>query len=293
MILTRRERVLGWCFVAPAALFVTVFVIWPTAHMVLTSFRHASWSSTQSGGFAGLSNYTDLFSSPAFRHSLRNTALFAVLVVPLQTALALLFAVWVNGVSVTRRFLRIAVFVPTTISLAVLSILWKLMYEPSGGLLNGLLASVGLSPQPFLTSTHQALPAIVAMSIWQGVGLQMLVFLSGLQQIPKELYEAARLDGAGPWRCFRNVTLPSLAPTTVFVVMVTTILALRLFVQPHLMTGGGPEFATLSIVQYIRETAFLHRDLGLACAAGTVFLVLVLLLTLVLRRLLRAAEVPE
>ena len=293
MILTRRERVLGWCFVAPAALFVAVFVIWPTSHMVLTSFRQASWSGMHGGGFAGLSNYADLLATPTFRHSLRNTALFAALVVPLQTALALLFAVWVDGVGVTRRFLRIAVFVPTTISLAVLSVLWKLMYEPSGGLINGLLTSIGLPPQPFLTSTHQALPAIVVMSVWQGVGLQMLIFLSGLQQIPKELYEAARLDGAGSWRCFRNVTLPGLAPTTVFVVMVTTILALRLFVQPHLMTSGGPEFATLSVVQYIRETAFLHRDLGLACAAGTVFLVLVLLLTLVLRRLLRAAEVSE
>jgi ABC-type sugar transport system permease subunit len=212
----------------------------------------------------------------------------------LQTALALALAVWTNGSAVSRRALRVAVFIPTVISLTVLSVLWKLLYEPASatgaGVFNGLLTSAGLPTQPFLTSPTQAMGAIVAMSIWQGVGLQMMIFLAGLQQIPAQLYEAANLDGAGPWRRFVNVTMPGIAPTAVFVIMVTTIFALKLFVQPFLMTRGGPQGSTLSVVQYIYEMAFLHRDLGLACAAGAVFFVAVGTLAVIQRYLLRGVE---
>jgi ABC-type sugar transport system permease subunit len=168
------------------------------------------------------------------------------------------------------------------------------MYEPAtptgAGLFNGLLTTLGLPAQPFLTGPFQALAALVLMSIWQGAGLQMMVFLAGLQQIPTQLYEAARLDGAGPWQRLRHVTLPGLAPTTVFVVLITTIFALKLFVQPFLMTRGGPQHATLSLVQYVYEAAFFARDLGLACAAGATFLLIVMALTLILRLLARRAE---
>ncbi|UCF34555.1 MAG: sugar ABC transporter permease, partial [Phycisphaerales bacterium] len=180
------------------------------------------------------------------------------------------------------------------LSLTVLSVVWKLLYEPStatgAGLFNGLLTSVHIRPQPFLTSVKQAMPAIAAMSIWQGLGLQMMIFLSALQQVPKELAEAAFLDGAGRWRRFWSVTFPAIAPTGMFVVIVTTVFALKLFVQPFLMTRGGPQGSTISMVQYIYETAFYERDLGLACAAGAIFFVAVALLTLIQRRLTVATE---
>jgi ABC-type sugar transport system permease subunit len=296
MLLTRREKVTGWLFIAPALCLVGLFVIWPTVQMIVASFFHVSWMQGL-GAPAGAGNYEAVLEDPEFRQSLWNTGLFTVLVVPLQTGLALLFAVWVNRPGLSTRLLRICVFVPTTISLAVLSVIWDLMYQPAtatgAGLFNGLLTSVGLPAQPFLTSTKQALPALVVMSVWQGVGLQMMVFLSGLQAIPGQLYEAAKLDGAGAWQRFVNVTLPQVAPTTVFVVMVTTIFALRLFVQPYLMTGGGPQGATRSVVQYVYEAAFHSRDLGLAFAAGSVFFLIVLGLTLLLRWLLGRAEVAE
>jgi ABC-type sugar transport system permease subunit len=291
---TPREILSGYLFILPAVLLIGWFVLWPTLDMLRISLFQPSWFGRDSGEFVGLKNYADLLADPRFRQSLWNTALFTLLTVPLQAGLALALAVWANAPHWRSKWLRAAIFIPTTFSLAVLSVVWELMYRPAtatgAGLLNGLLSSAGLTPQPFLESPAQALPALVVMSVWQGVGLQMLVFLSGLQAIPDQLYEAARLDGAGRWRCFQHVTLPGVAPTAAFVILITTIFSLRLFVQPHLMTGGGPDGATRSVVQYVYEAAFANRDLGLACAAGGLFFLIVLVLTVVLRRLLRRME---
>jgi ABC-type sugar transport system permease subunit len=293
----RREGSIACLFIAPAGLLLAAFVVWPAVNTVRTSLHRATLTGPGLGEYCGADKYRELIDDPQYSRSARNTALFTVLVVPIQSGLALLLAVWANGSAPSRRMLRYAVFAPTVISLTVLAVLWKLMYEPASatgaGLINGLLNSVGLSPQPFLSSARQALPAIVVMSIWQGIGLQMMIFLSGLQQIPTQLYEAAALDGAGAWRRFRHVTLPGIAPTAVFVVMVTTIFALKLFVQPFLMTRGGPEGSTMSVVQYIYETAFYGRDLGLACAAGAVFFVVVAVVAVLQRLLLRSAEVTQ
>lgn len=290
----RREKLIASLFILPACLLIGLFVLYPALAMIHTSVHRQSLTDPHPGAFCGAGNYRAMWDDPDFRRAAANTAYFTVLVVPLQAAIALLLAVWTNGPGWSRRTLRIAAFVPTTISLAVLSVLWKLLYEPAGatgaGLVNGMLSAIGLAAQPFLSSAHQAMLCIVAMSIWQGVGFQMMIFLSGLQTIPQERYEAASLDGAGGWRQFRHITLPGIAPTLAFVVMVTTIFALRLFVQPYLMTGGGPERSTLPVVQYVYESAFLRRDLGLACAAGAVFLAAVTALAAGERLLLRKAE---
>lgn len=294
MLHLRTDRWLAWLFVAPAVVLMGLFVLLPAAAMLGLSFSDASLTLRRAPVWVGLRNYADLARDAGFRHALRNTAVFAVLVTPIQTALALLLALACDGRGFGRRLLRLCVFVPTTLSLAVLSVVWKLLYAPlsadGGGLVNGLLTSLGLPPQPLLTSPSQALYAIVAMSVWQGVGLQMAIFLAGLQQIPRVLYEAAALDGAGRCVRLRHVTLPSLAPTVVFVVLITSVFAFKLFVQPYVMTGGGPQDATRSLVQFIYEAAFRQRSLGLASAAGVVFLVLVLALTLLLRRLMQRYE---
>lgn len=289
-----RERLLAIAFVAPAVMIIAAFVIWPTISMVLTSLRQPLFSDPLGGAFVGAGNYRAVLDDPSFRDALRNTAIFTVAVVPLQTVLALLLAVWVNGPGLSKRVLRACVFLPTTVSLTVLAVLWKLMLEPANpsgsGLINGLLTSAGIPAQPFLTSTQQALPAIVLMSVWQGVGLQMMILLAGLQQIPEQLYEAARLDGAGRVKQFFHVTLPGVAPTAAFVTMITTIFALKLFVQPYLMTGGGPQGSTIAVVQYVYEAAFRGRDLGLACAAAVLFFGGVLVITLAQRWSLRFTE---
>lgn len=291
---SRREKWVAFAFVAPATILIGLFVLLPALNMLLTSTQQQSLTARDGGTFIGIENYRLLAADPAFIQSVRNTAWFALAVTILQTLVALALASWANGPGFSRRFLRWAIFLPTTISLAVLSVLWKLMYEPASatgtGLVNGLIGSVGLPTQPFLTNPHQALPAIVFMSIWQGVGLQMMIFLAGLQSVPAELYEAAQLDGAGRPRRFAHITLPHLAPTVVFVVTITAIFGFRLFVQPFLMTRGGPQGATMSLLQYIYETAFFQRDLGLACAAGVVLFVVVLSLTVLLRWLMRRVE---
>jgi ABC-type sugar transport system permease subunit len=166
-----------------------------------------------------------------------------------------------------------------------------MLYQPADGaamgLINRVIASLGLPAQAWLREPHLALPAIAAMSIWQGVGLQMMVFLAGLQNVSREQLEAARIDGAGAWQRTWHVTIPALRNTIVFVVTVTTILAFRLFVQPYLMTRGGPGDSTRSIIQAIYETTFIAQDLGRACAAAFVFLALVAGLTWLQRAVLR------
>lgn len=287
------ERLSGWTFVLPAVVLIGAFVLAPTLYMAGASFYRSTWQPGDAR-FVGGENYRALVRDEGFQRAARNTGIFTVLVVPLQALFALALALWTNRPQWSARWLRIAVFIPTTVSLAVLSVLWKLMYEPAsatgGGLLNGLLDRAGLPTQPFLASPQQALYAIVAMSVWQGVGLQMMIFLSGLQSIPEQLYEAARLDGASRWRQFLHVSLPGLAPTVVVVVMITTIFALKLFVQPFLMTGGGPQGATRSLVQYVYEAAFLRRDLSLAYAAATLFTLAVLAVAVLQRLAFRRAE---
>lgn len=292
--MARREMLTAYVFVAPAILMIAAFVLWPAAITFHTSLHRTTLTDPGPGEYCGVENYRAVMSDPEFRRSAINTIVFTVLVVPAQTVLALLLAQWTNGPGWASRSLRLAVLIPTMISLTVLSVLWKLLYEPvsatGSGLFNGILTSLHLPPQPFLTSPRQAMPAIVVMSIWQGVGFQMMIFLCALQQIPGQLREAALLDGAGRWRRFCHVTLPGIAPTAAFVVMMTTIFALKLFVQPFLMTRGGPQGSTLSTVQFIYETAFFRRDLGLACAAGAAFFVGVSTIAVVLRRMLRATE---
>jgi ABC-type sugar transport system permease subunit len=182
-------------------------------------------------------------------------------------------------------------FLPVIVSMPVLAVLWTILYQPmhggEGGLINSTLAWVGLPTRAWLTDPNWALPALAFMSIWQGLGLQMMVFLAGLQTVPRELLEAARIDGATAWQRTWAVTLPALRNTVIFVVTVTTILAFRLFVQPYLMTHGGPQNRTLSLVQSIYELTFLNQELGRACAAAVLFLVLVGALTALQRWLVK------
>jgi ABC-type sugar transport system permease subunit len=292
--LIRRERLIGFLFIAPATAVISLFVFWPATNTFITSLHDAPLTQQVLGDYTGWQNYDGVLHDADFARSARNTAIFALLAVPLQTALALFLAVWVNGPGFSRRVLRLSIFIPTTLSLTVMAVLWDLLLQPASatgsGLINGFLQVLHLPTQPFLSSPKQALLCIVAVSVWQGVGLQMMIFLAGLQQIPNVLYESAQLDGANEWNRFWHVTLPALAPTAVFVVMITTIFALKLFVQPYLMTQGGPQGSTISLVQYIYEVAFLERDLGMACAAGAVFFVGVCVIAFLQRLASRWAE---
>jgi ABC-type sugar transport system permease subunit len=284
------SRAAAW-FLLPALLLLAVFVVWPLLRCCWWSLHDTDLLAIQRQRWVGLSQYSDLLRDARFRQAFANTALFAVMVVPVQTLAALLLALWVNRPEAAWRWLRVAFFVPTVVAMPVLAILWTMLYQPASGdtmgPVNAITTALGFEAQAWLFDPGLALPALAFMSIWQGVGLQMMVFLAGLQAAPRDPIEAALLDGANAFRRAWHVTLPALRNTIIFVVSVTTILAFRLFVQPYLMTSGGPAGATRSVIQAIYELTFVSQDLGRACAGALIFLLALGVVTLSTRRAVR------
>ncbi len=278
-------------FLLPALLLLGLFVVWPLVRAFWWSLHAVELLAVDQQRWVGASQYSELLGDERFRRAFGNTALFALMVVPVQTLAALLLALWVNRPEPAWRWLRLAFFVPTVMAVPALSILWTMLYQPAQagqiGLVNVVLRAVGIEPRAWLAEPALALPAIAVMSVWQGVGLQMMIFLAGLQSISREMLEAARLDGATALQRTLFITLPAMRNTLAFAVSVTTVLAFRLFVQPYLMTRGGPNDATLSVVQAIYETTFVAQDLGRASASAFLFLAAVGLVTALTRAVMK------
>lgn len=281
------RRAAPW-FLLPALALLGVFVVWPMLRALGWSFTNADLLDPEHARWIGGENYSSLLGDPRFRRAFGNTALFALMAVPVQTFAAFLLALWVNRPEPAWRWLRVVFFVPVVVSMPVLAVVWTMLYQPAQGaemgLVNAALGWLGIRPQAWLHDPQLALAAIAFMSVWQGLGLQMMVFLAGLQNVSRALLDAARIDGASAVQRVVHVIVPALRNTIGFVVVVTTILSFRLFVQPYLMTRGGPGNSTRSIVQSIYEMTFLDQDLGRACAAALLFLMLVGALTLLQRR---------
>lgn len=273
----------AYALLSPALLVLGLFVIWPLIRSVVWSLQGVGLLNPAAAAWNRGANYSYLLTDPRFRQAFLNTAWFALMVVPLQCLCAFFMALWVNRPERYWRWLRTAFFVPVVVSMPVLAILWTLLYQPvegeQMGLVNAVLTAIGLPTRDWLHNPHWALPALAFMSIWQGVGFQMMIFLAGLQQLDRAQLEAARIDGANAPQRLWYVIVPGMRPHFIFVLTATTILAFRLFVQPYLMTRGGPQDRTLSVIQYIYETTFLNRDLGLASAGAILFLILVALIT--------------
>lgn len=234
-----------------------------------------------------------LAKDPTFLRSIINNFLFALIVVPVQSGLALGLAMLINQKIAGVNVFRTIYFSPVVTSMVVVSVIWTFMYDKQAGLLNQFLTGLSgglLGPFDWLGSPQSALIAIIVMSIWQGVGFQMVIFLAGLQGIPDTLYEAAAIDGAGAWQQFWNVTIPSLRNTIIFVGISTTILAFRLFTQVDVMTNGGPSDATSTVVYHAVEQGFRNQNIGYAAAISVVFFIIVLLIALVQRRVLTGEE---
>ncbi|GAA3367287.1 sugar ABC transporter permease [Streptomyces antimycoticus] len=286
---SRRGRLAAALFSAPAVLLLALFLIFPFVSAVVLSLTNQRLSSPLPVEFTGLENYQRIFTDPEFWRSFGNNTLFAVIVVPVQTAAALALAVLVNRRLPLRLFFRTVYFLPTVTVMAVAAVVWKVLLLPDSGLVNGVLGTLSFGHlQPgWLSSTSWAMPAIVLTSVWQGVGFQMVIFLAGLQAIPASLYEAARVDGANAWQQFRHVTLPGLRNTLVFVINVTAIFAFRLFDQVYMMPQfpGGPTDSTRTMMLQLLQTGYTRRMIGQASAIAVVFFLFVLVVTLVQRRL--------
>jgi multiple sugar transport system permease protein len=284
----RREALAGALMVSPSVLLLIVFFFVPVTLAFVLAFTNARLISP-SIQFVGLDNFTRLFQDPLFWKSLRNTLYFAVVVVPLQSALALLLALLVNIRIRGTNFFRTLYFVPVVTSIVVVSILWQFMYQPDG-LINNMLQSVSfnvIQGADWLNNPATAMPAIIFMSIWQAVGFHMVIWLSGLQTIAPELYEAADIDGAGPWEKFRYVTWPGLRNTRTFILVTISIAALSLFAQVNIMTNGGPLDATTTVVFQAVRIGYQQQQTAYASAISLVFFLLVLTVSLVQRYLTR------
>jgi multiple sugar transport system permease protein len=285
----RHEGRIGTLMVAPAAVLLIVFFFIPVILCFVLAFTNARLIAPEPAHFTGIDNFTRLFSDPVFWASLRNTFYFAVVVVPLQSGFALVLALLINVQMRGVNFFRTMYFIPVVTSIVVVSILWRFMYQPDG-LVNSLLQAVTfnvIQGTDWLNNTATAMPAIMFMSIWQAVGFHMVIWLSGLQTIPEERYEAAELDGAGTWQKFRYVTWPGLRATRTFILVTITIAALSLFAQVNVMTAGGPLNATTTMVFQAVRTGYEQQQTAYASAISLVFFVLVLAVSLVQRYLTR------
>lgn len=283
----RRETVVGYSFVLPAVLLLIVFLLLPFIFAVIFGFTKFNLLRPDKIQFIGLDNYITLFKDKLFYKSLFNTLYFSVIVVPVQSAVALALALLVNNQLKMRNIFRIAYFSPVITSMTVIAILWIYLYNPNEGLVNSALHLFGIPNQPFLRSAGQAMNSIIFMSVWQAAGYQMMIFLAGLQSIPKDLYEASAIDGANKFQQLRFITIPSLYNVIVFVLTITTIQAVKLFTQPYIMTNGGPENSTRTLALLIYQQGFQFRNAGYASAVSVIFFVIVVVISFSMKKFLR------
>ncbi|MEU2614242.1 sugar ABC transporter permease [Micromonospora sp. NPDC007271] len=287
----RREGVAGWGFALPFLLVFAVFMAGPvlaSLAMSFTDLRSADLRDPLGVNPVGLDNYVKLFGDDTFRQAALNTAYFVLVGIPLTMILGLAAAVGLDaGITRFRTFFRVGYYLPVVTSIVAIAVVWRFVLEPDSGLVNTLLGYVGIDGPSWLTDPTTAMPALILMAAWRNLGYLMVIFLAGLQAIPRELYEAAAMDGSGAWSRFRHVTLPLMRPTLLFGGVITGIGYLQFFEEPFVMTQGGPLDRTLSVAFYIYNQ-FGFGNYSYAAAISYVLFVAILVLTLVQFRLLRS-----
>ena len=276
------RRPAGWrnlLFVLP---FQSVY-LWLLVYPLLSGMRLSLYRANLFGGahFIGVENYVRLLRDPTFLQAMGNSLLFVLLCVPALVALALALALALNRAGRFAAFLRSIVFTSSILSVTVLTLIWRQVLTPDGGLFAHLAGFVHHRPVPFFSDPRLVLPSLAFITIWWGLGLPMILFLSALQQLPRSVYEAAALDRATPWTVFRRITLPLLTPTVILVTAYECALQFQLFGQPQLLTEGGPNGASRPLVLFIYETGFNHWDVGYAAAASQILFVLILAFALI------------
>jgi multiple sugar transport system permease protein len=276
-------------FLAPALGLIAVFFLLPIAAALLlslTDFDIYAIGDPSALRWIGFDNYRQVFEHPLFWTALGNTFYFVILGGPLSVGLSLGAALLLNArLTCCRTLFRTIYFLPVVSTLVAVAVVWRALYSPDAGLLNQMLAVFGIQPIDWLGNPNFAMPAIILMAAWKNFGFNMIIFIAGLQAIPDRLYEAARLDGAGSWAQFRYITLPQLAPTFLFVALMTMIGYLQLFAEPYVMTQGGPANATLSLVMLMYQEGFRWWNMGFAAALAFVLFVIILAGTLLQLRL--------
>jgi multiple sugar transport system permease protein len=279
----------GWLFVAPALAILGFFFFLPVAAALFLSFTDfdiyalADYANTR---FVFLRNYAELLRNPLFWKALGNTFYFVLVGGPLSVAVSLAAALAVaSKLTRFKGFFRTVFFAPVVTTLVAVAVVWRYLYHTRYGFVNSALGALGVPPIDWLGDPRWAMPAIILLAVWKNFGYNMVLFLAGIQSIPGELYEAARIDGASTWQQFRRITLPMLAPTFLFVAVITMIGYFQLFAEPYVMTRGGPVQSTVSIVYLMFEEGFKWWNMGAASAVAFVLFAIVLGATLIQLRL--------
>lgn len=282
----QRKLLIG-LFLAPTVIGLGLFTFLPILASVVLAFF--SWDIITPPRFVGLENFADIAADPTIRVSFLNTIGFVVVAVTLQLAVALVLAVLVNTKmpGLLKSFFRSVLFFPLVLSAASVSIIMGYLFNENFGLVNHVLNLLGMADVPWLTSTHGAMIVVVLVYVWQNFGFSFLLFLGGLSSIPKEVYEAAQVDGATGWKQFWRITFPLVSPTTLVASVMAIISALQIFDQPYVLTRGGPGDSTRTAVMVIYESAFKQLEFGRASAIGIVLTVVIMLVTAVQFRLSR------
>jgi len=267
-------------FLAPALVAIGVFFFIPViAAFVLsfTDFDIYALGNLDYARFIGIKNYAQLIGDPLFWKALKNTLYFLLLGGPLSIAVSLVAALMLQSKLVRfKSFFRTAYFAPVVTTLVAVAVVWRFVYHPRFGILNYVLSLLGIGPIDWLGDSQWAMPAIILMAVWKNFGYNMVIFIAGLQNIPDELYEAASIDGAGTLRQFSSITVPMLAPTTLYVSIITMIGYFQLFAEPYVMTQGGPLNSTLSIVLLMYQQGFRWWNMGYSAALAFVLFAFIL-----------------
>lgn len=276
------DNLQGYGFIAIPVLIIALFGLYPAINVFVMSFQKFNMlAGSDNAAFTGISNYLNLIKDETFWHTFKNSFTFTIFVVPIQSLIALCFAVLINQKLKGVEFFRTIFFFPVVMSFVVVSIFWKMIYEPNYGLANTILSFLGIPQQQFLIDPKQAMACVIIMCIWKSWGWYMVIFLSGLQEIPKDLYESSYIDGASVLRRFFSITLPLLKRTTFFVLIMTTIDSFKVFTPVYIMTGGGPLGTTDTLVHYIWKTAFRMNDMGNAAAMSICLFIIVFAITII------------
>ena len=273
---------------APYAVFLLVISAYPIVFALVLVFLR--WDLVTAPSFAGFDNLRMLVNDGRFWRAVANTFVFLSIHVPLQIVTALGLALALNRKLAGRGFWRAAFFLPVVISGAVVAILWSNLYATDVGLINKLLVKIGVAPVSWLTDPNTAMPAIAVMVTWKNVGFYVIIYLAGLQYIPKSCQEAIEIEGASAWQRFRYLTLPSLLPQTILVVTLSTINGFQLFIEPYVMTGGGPLRRTYSVVLYLYTNAFAYQKMGYAATIGVALALIIGAVVFIQRRVIGKAE---
>jgi putative chitobiose transport system permease protein len=275
-----------YLFIVPACAVIGTFVLYPALKALYLSFTN--FNMINQAGFVGFANYVNVWADPFFWAALKNTMLYMIVVVPILVIAPIFLAVLVNKSIPGIALFRAAIYLPVVTSLVVSGLIWKWVYEEKG-ILNFFLLASGITdaPVPFLTDPANALFSVMAVTIWSGMGYYMVIYLAGLQSIPRHLYEVADVEGVSKWQQMLHITIPLLRPSIVVVTVMSSIAAMKVFEEVYVMTQGGPMDSSKTLVYYIYDSAFVEFEMGYASAIGVILFVLTLIFSLINLRFLR------